>query len=352
MTALESLGGKLVGGIWDFGFERTDDAGMQEAYRSGLVRDHNEREDVPEIKGDKVFLWEAMQKVYKRFLLNWQLIGSCVNGGGQNGLMARIALEVLHGATHEVGEIPFTLIPYGQARSTGIGQPNRSEGDGASGTVFARMLNEVGTPPQSTPGLPQPHIVPIKGREQDAAVLVYSPATVAEIERLGSNNRKVSEYELFFSTNRNHKPEWLQAAKKHKLQFIRCRSADEVKRELRRGRPCLAAGDWGGRTQNLEYKGEPRVLWNTQRSSWNHQQSIWGFWQHPTLGEIYRWQNQWYYLNNGIAIPIHGEVTNNEPPGGYWTPPSDVDYQARTGEVFAIDNFEGYPGDINWLLGV
>ena len=352
MTALESLGcGRLEGSTWNFGYERTNKRMMAAAYAAGYIRDHDEREDVPEIKGAKVFLWEAMKQVYGKFLLNWQLVGSCVNGGGQNGMLTRQSLEILHGDKHEAARIPFTLIPYGQARSTGIGQPNRSEGDGASGTVFAQMLNEVGTPPQGTPGLPEPHIIPIKGREQDAAVLVYSPATLQEIERNGKS-RRVTEYEFFFSTNRNHKREWLDAAIKHKIQFIRCRSADEVKRELRRGRPILAAGDWGGKTQGLQYKGEPRVLWNTRADSWNHQQLIFGFWEHPTLGEIFRWQNQWYYLQDGIAYPIHGDVTNDEPPGGYWTPPSDVDYQARTGEVFAIHDLEGYPGDINWLLGV
>lgn len=346
MTALEAIGGTIIDGVKNFGWERSTPEQMAEAYATGLVRAADPNEDVPEMKGDKVFLWEAVKQVYGYYPFNWQLIGTCVNGGGQNGLITRQSLEILHGAKHETAKIPFTLIPYAMARGA-----NRAEGDGASCTEFARKLRDVGIAPTDTPGLPAPHLIPIKGRD-DAKVIVYSPATVEEIERLGSGDRKVKQYELFFSTGRNLKPEWLAAANKYKLQFVQCRSAEDVKRELRRGRPVLSGGDWGGRTQGLKYAGEPRVLLNEHADSWAHQQSILGFWEHPTLGLIFFWLNQWYYLQNGIAIPMHGTVTMGEPPGGYWTASKDVDYQASTGEVFAIHTFDGYSGDIDWRLGV
>lgn len=349
MTALDSIGGEPVNGGW---IPSTDQE-IASAYASGLYRDHEVGEDVPEMKGDKVFLWEATKIVFGGYFLNWQMIGSCVNGGGQNGLIARIALEALHGPKHEAAVIPFTLLPYAHSRSTYIGQPNRSEGDGASATGFAEMLDKIGTPPSNLPGLPQPKLIPIKGRD-DAKCIVYSPGSLAEIARFDPRTmspRIVALYELQFSTARNLKPEWNEAAKKHNLQYVRCRSAEDVKRELRRGRPVLAAGDWGGRMQ-CSYKGEPRVLFNQESGSWAHQQSILGYWNHPTLGDIFYWMNQWYGLNGEYAVSVHGETTNGEPPGGYWTAAKDVDYQARTGEVFSLHSFNGYPGDIDWKLGV
>lgn len=326
---------------------------IKEAYSVGLYRDHDPLEDMPTISGDKVFLWLPMKPVFGGYFFNWQMIGSCVNGGGQTGLTIRIAMEILHAAKHETAKLPFTLLAYAHARSTYIGQPNRPEGDGAIGTGFAKMLNEYGAPPIDTPGLPEPKLIPIRNRP-DAKAIVYSPGSLAEIARFNPETmqpRIVAQYELQFSTARNLKPEWNAAAKKHKLQYVRCRSADEVKQELRRGRPILAAGDWGG-MMTCAYKGEPRVLFNQRSGSWMHQQSIIGYWNHPTLGEIFRWQNQWFGLRGEEAVSVHGEVTEDEPPGGYWTSAKDVDYQARTGEVFSIHNFEGYPGDINWKLGV
>jgi hypothetical protein len=349
MTALEAIGGKMIDGVMNFGWERTPPEVMAEAYATGLVRAADPGEDVPEMKGEKVFLWEAVKHVYGYYPFNWQLIGSCVNGGGQNGLIVRQSLEILHGTKHEAAKIPFTLIAYGQARGA-----NRAEGDGASCTIFAQKLRDVGIPPFDTLGLPAPQLIPVKGRD-DAKCIVYSPATLDEIARFNGRTmqpRSVPEYELRFSTGRNHKPEWLQAANKYRLQFVQCRSADDVKRELRRGRPVLSGGNWGGRTQGLKYQGEPRVLFNTHSDSWAHQQSILGFWEHPTLGTIFFWLNQWYYLEGGIAVPMHGTVTMGEPPGGYWTAAKDVDYQASTGEVFAIHTFDGYQGDIDWKLGV
>lgn len=351
MTALEAIGGKMIEGVKNFGWEPTPPEVMQEAYATGLVRAADPGEDVPEMKGDKVFLWEAVKQVYGYYPFNWQLIGSCVNGGGQNGLITRQSLEILHGTRHEVAKIPFTFVAYAMARGM-----NRAEGGGASCTLFAQHLRDTGTPPFDTPGLPAPHLIPIKGRD-DAKVICYSPCTVADIERLGtdirtSGGRKVAGYELQFSTGRNLKQEWIQASNQHKLQIIQCRSADDVKRELRRGRPVLSGGDWGGRTQNLNYAGEPRVLFNERADTWQHQQSILGFWEHPTLGTIFFWLNQWYYLDRGVAVPMHGVVTIGEPPGGYWTSAKDVDYQARTGEVFSIHTFDGYPGAIDWKLGV
>lgn len=97
----------------------------------------------------------------------------------------------------------------------------------------------------------------------------------------------------------------------------------------------------------MSYAGEPRVLFQSRRSdTWNHQESCHAYWRHPTLGEIFRIQNQWFMEQGGVAKPVHGEPTLLlEPPGGFWIPKVEMDYQCRTGEVFAFTGFQGLPED-------
>lgn len=329
---------------WDFGWQPSSEESLKEAYAQGIIRDHDANEDVPEIKGPKVMLSEAVKEVFGTFIANWQLTGSCVNGGGFTTTTTRIAMEILKGIRSEGALLPFTLIAYGQARGSG-----RSEGSGASATEFAAKLKEVGAPPFGTPGLPAPLMLNVKNRT-DAKVVVFTEATAQQLRTLDSDDRRLTGVELRFSASGNHKQEWLDVAKKFNFQYVRCRSAEEVKRELRRGRPITCAGMWGGKTQGLQYVGEPRVLMNTHSSSWSHQQSIPGFWEHPTLGDIFFWLNQWFGIDqNGMAVPVHGEVTNGEPPGGYWTASKDVDWQINNdGEVYAIYDHSGFDAPIDW----
>lgn len=348
---LIKAGGKRIqrgaGDSWDFGWQRTDEAGWERLYQSGVFRDHDPGEDVPEIKGPRVDLTAAVKAAFGAYCFAWQMIGSCVQCGGQNGAIVRLSNEAIYAPKHEGIELPFTWIAYAASRG------NVSPGDGSSGTEFAARLADIGIPSNKTPGLPQPKLIPIKNRK-DAFAIVYSPGSLEEIGRFDPQRmspRIVAEYELQFSTMRNIKQEWLDAAKKHKMQFVRCRSAAEVQTELRRRRPILAAGDWGGLTK-CPMTGTPGILLNRHASSWSHQQSINQFWEHPTLGDVYRWQNQWYMLDGNEAVSLHGECPPDEPPGGYWTKPVDVDYQARTGEVFALHGFEGYTdADIDWTKG-
>lgn len=352
---LRKAGGKRIhkgmGDHWDFGWQPTDPGVMKELYASGIVRDSDPSEDVPEIKGNKAVLYPEVKLAYGYYLYSWQMIGSCVEAGGQNGLITRQAQEIIHAARHEAAEIPFCWIAYAAARSDG--SPNRSEGDGASGTLFAKYLNELGIPSNNTPGLPKPQLIPVENRD-DAFAIVYSPASLDQIAQFDPDRmqpRIVAQYELQFSAIKNIKQEWIEAAKKHPIKYVRCNSAEDVKRELKRRRPILAAGDWGGLLQ-CPMQGSPGVLLNRRAGSWGHQQSINGWWEHPTLGDIFRWQNQWYFLRKNKAVSMHGECPPDEPPGGYWTRASDVDYQARTGEVFAIHGLEGYTeGSIDWTHG-
>jgi hypothetical protein len=341
-TILQACGGRKIktgegGGAWYFGYNppgsKTAAEELAALAAGDLYRDHIVNEDVPSITGDKVFLWELEKAANKGKLLprNYQLTGSCVNGGGQNALGCRLAVEALMLKESERVVCPFTLIAYGDSRAQ-LGM--NDEGDGSSGETFALALSRVGFSSVDNPAFPQPTVVPAKGR--DDATVIYYPANV----------------EKKFAAARNHTADMKAACKPYTCKFVRCKSADEAEAELRRGRPLTVAGNWGGKTQGLEYKGEPRVLWNVKADTWNHQQSVPGVWRHPTLGRIFCWTNQWYMVQGGVAVPVHGDVTMGEPPCSYWTSEKDLDYQCRTGEVCALEGVVGLPGDIDWLLGV
>lgn len=313
-----------------FGFIRSgpDDA-------KGLLFAHDVNEDVPELKGDKVFLWDFIRSVNGGKLppYNWQLSGSCVNGGAQNALITLQGVEIACLPQPEVFKLPFTLCAYGASRAA-IGSTD--EGEGSSGDAMAKALASVGTVPLDTVA-EQPHIC--------GPALVYDRAV-----------------EFKYSSIRNHPAELKEACKKHTLTYGIVKTADEGERELRRGRPLTFAGDWGG-LMECEYKGEPRVLMSRHADSWSHQQSVTGFWNHPTLGRIFYVQNQWYnpgpdmevewqkmrrgqvvkrIIKAGTAISQHGEPANGEPQGGYWITAKDFEFQASTGEVRSLRLFQGY----------
>lgn len=303
----------------------------------GLLFDIDPREDVPSLPGPKVFLWEYMRSVNGGRLppLNWQLTGSCVNGGAQNALTTLIGMECACLPDAEVFRLPFTLAAYGQSRGS-----NSGEGEGSRGDAMAQTLSEFGT-------------VPIDDPSVTVRPAFCGPALVYD--------RAV---ELKFSAGRNTPDAIRQAAKAHTITYGVVRSADELEAELRKGRPCSFAGMWGGRMEcSYEGTGENKVLMNYRSGEWSHQQSVLGMWLHATLGRIFYVQNQWYYpgddleveyggwggsryivriIKAGIAHSVHGKPAQGEPEGGYWISEKDADWQCRTGEVRSFKSFRGY----------
>ncbi len=291
-------------------------------------------EDVPEIRGEKVFLWEYLKSVNGGVNppFNWQLTGSCVNGGAQNALQVLMGIEMACLPQPEVFQIPFTLMSYGISRYKSFG--DASEGDGSTGDGMAKALRDDGTVPITDPEVPKPHLC--------GPALVYDQSV-----------------EFRWSSVRNHPAGVKERAKAHRLDYIEVRSVDELEKELRRGRPCTFAGVWGG-MMRCRLEGSPQVLMNRRATEWSHQQSVLGVWQHPTLGRIFYILNQWYMpgrdmevqtsrdgsvvriIKAGTAISVHGETTQGEPPGGYWISERDADYQCRTGEVRSLKSYQGF----------
>lgn len=301
---------------WWFGMNPSDPAAT-----AAVVTPHDPAEAVPADARDRVTLytlpWLANGRKHPPY--NWQLTGSCVNGGANNALMVLIAKKLLRDGAAGRFVTPFTLPAYGASRA-GMFGPNR-QGDGSGGDEMAQALRDFGYCPfdLSGVGLPAPKL-------------------------LGAAYCYTEQVEYFYSALNNCPAAVRAACRKNKLAYISVSTPDELEAEIRRWRPATVAGNWGGRTQGLAYKGSGpnRILWNgDQVTNWEHQQAILGVWRHPEFGRLWYWQNQWFFLNGGAAAAVHGAAATDEPPGGYWTDDRAVQHQFdyRHGEirVFADD---------------
>lgn len=318
---LSSVGGRpvMTGGAqeWNFGLRPSDPV-----MTAQVTTPFDAGEEVPEITGDKVFLWEYVRLANggKLCPFSYQLTGSCVNSGGQNAALVRAAVECVTLSAPEVFKIPFTLAAYGYSRYL-FG--DNTEGEGSSGDQMAKALQVVGACPVDHASVPKPNLT-------DSA-LYYS-----------------KDVEFHYSAWKNCPQPVRDASKPFNFKFGVVKTLDEAERELRRGRPLTWAGNWGGRME-CGYKGtgENRVLWNGGRNdSWSHQQSVLGVWHNPELGRIWYVQNNWFYRRTagGALQSVHGTPAHDEPPGGYWIGDADMSYQLnyKWGEVRSLMDFSGY----------
>lgn len=349
-----------IGGALDFGWRPSPkwmldiavpklDGGTRKLFEPVMAD-----ENVPQIQGDRVFLWEWMRPIIARLPAslkaalgvhnglpgyNWQFTGSCVNGGAYNALLTRAILELAILPDAESANLPFTLLAYGRSRYDAFG--DSSEGEGSLGDAMAQALAKYGAPPIGTPGLPSP--------------VFCGPATCYD-----------RATELKWSSVRNQPDSVMQAAKPYPITYGIVTNPDEAEAELRKFRPLTWAGDWGG--QNTGTVNSDGLLVMPRRETWNHQESVLGC---IRIGGKRWWriQNQWWaasremqveytrggYINRivtpGVALPMHGENPDagfNGPPGGYYVTDKDMEYQCRTGEVRSIKSFMGYHGELDF----
>lgn len=274
---------------------------------------------------------------------NWQLTGSCVNGGGQSVATVRAGVEICLLPQAERMAVPFTLFAYGQSRYDAF--RDTTQGEGSTGAAMAKALDSCGVLPIDHPGLPKPNIC--------GPAIVYDRAV-----------------ELAMSSVKTHDPALRAEAKNYNFKWKAVNSSSDAVTELRKGRPLTWAGNWGGRTTPRQTNG---ILLMDHASVWNHQQACLGFWEHDQLGLIFLILNQWYmkdpsgdmeveytrvgrstYISRivkpGLARSIHKpqgfEFRFGEPEGSYWILAKDMDYQCSKGEVRSFRNFKGFGGTL------
>lgn len=273
---------------------------------------------------EKAFLWETWKhpKVIEAtdgslYTGVHQITGSCVGAGGGNAVFTLAAVEVARLGDMEAALVPFWLLPYGRSRMhSGI----NGRGDGSTGFGFAKAITNDGVIPANLDRLP-------KYSRSDG--LIWG-----------------REAELAWSDGRRIEQSWLDKAKVHLVKSAaRIRSADEGRDAIRAGYPVGWCGMWGGLMQ-CEVKGTPQVLMNRRRGQWAHQQSCHGWWDHPTLGEIFYILNQW-------GMDAHGRDPAGGPAGGYWISKQDFEWQCRNGECYVFSQFDGFPApdyEIPWVF--
>jgi hypothetical protein len=327
---LQSLGGKVVPTpqgvyaapgteVWDFGYlsepmRTPEEDGFEKAIIREMPRFHiagNPFKDV-----DKAFLWDAAKKVNdgKHFLTFRQETGSCVgNGLGQATRILAACDAILRNEPEDGKKFMFWMFPYGWSR---FFMGARGKGEGSTGGSAAKAAREKGFPDADLPGLP-------KYNTNDG---------------ISYGGRTESDWSYGPSQPRG---EWDSNALKHLIKTTaQARSADDVREGLKNGYPATCASMWGGQMRPAVQDG---VLLNKRVTQWAHQMCIIGWWNHPTLGEI-------FYVLNSWGPDTHGTDPAGGPPGGFWVKKSDVDYMCND-EVFILSQWDGFPAqELSWFI--
>lgn len=144
---------------------------------------------------------------------------------------------------------------------------------------------------------------------------------------------------------RGAEQKWVTEGVKHLVKTTALiSSADRAAEALQNGYPITIASNWGGHMDDVPLAGTPQVRLNKRVTTWMHQMCVIGWWDHPTLKEIYYVQNSW-------SARRHGTPVNGEPPGGFWIDKNNMNYILRQGDSYAFSTFDGFPADtIPWLF--
>lgn len=303
---------------WDFGWIPPERRTVEEE-----AADLTARADFPRfhIQGNfravgKACLWEAVlaQSGGKHWPAFYQKTGSCVGNGGGGAIGYTQAVEVWKGDQEEVIFPYFWLLPYGRSRYyAGM----RGRGEGSFGSAFARAAKEDGICRADLPGLP---------RWADEGGVSWG----ADQELRWSDGARVPE-------------EFSSHAKNYRIVTTAvCPDADAVRDAIVNGYAVTIASNWGG-MEKPPVQGDPPVLLNRRVTRWSHQMCVIGYWDHPTLGEI-------FYILNSWGVKLHGTPPDNSPPGGFWTKKSEMDWICRDSrEAIAFSGVPGYPANTDWL---
>lgn len=267
-------------------------------------------------------LWEFVRKVNggKDPTYNWQQTGSCVGAGWGNMSLVTQGVEIsMKGESEQYKWLwwPFT---YGKGRQRG---GISGSGEGSFGSAQAEAATIDGSfelDPANEPDLPDPTI-------RDGWAIV--PAAT----------------ELEWSNGAKIKQNWVSLGVKHLFKTAAVmKSADNCIDALANGYAITQASMFGfsPMVPPVEGKGENQIRlvrrWNAQ---WAHQTWVDEFWDHPDVGPVFRWGNNW-------GPTAHN--TNGSTPSGYPNNGVYITYQlmdqickSRDGEVFAFSAYDGFP---------
>lgn len=235
--------------------------------------------------------------------------GACVGVGGGDAEQSTLLADKLIRKEPEKAVLIFWPYNYGRSRQR-AGMNGR--GEGSFGETFAKSASEDGCPEWKVDGVSLPQVTIKRG--------MFSIGKNAELE-WSDGNRAPQELRT--------------VAKLHKFISAPLSSADQVRDSIVNGYGVTRAG------MTFCNPGTARVQGDILVGSWNgrggHQMSWQGYWNHPTLGEMFYEMNQW-------GADTYGTCPSGAARGGVWIPRSLVDPFCRGGnEVYALSNYDGYP---------
>jgi hypothetical protein len=265
--------------------------------------------------GESAKLYEARQKVSGKqdppYI--WQSTGSCVGAGGGNALLTLLDIEQLLGDMQE-NKMIWWLFPYGESREiAGM----RGRGSGSFGAAYAKAITQRGVfAADADPSLPQ-----YQSREG-----WYYLAQNIELE---------------WSDGGSLPQKWNELGSKNLVKTMaRITNADDAAKAIQNAYPLTAASMFG--TKGPKVVGDPPVLLAEWDGSWAHQMFVDAWWDHPTLGEIFRQPNNW-----GPHAHSRDRCPSGAPKGGFWIRKATMERICKS-EVFAMSSFEGFPARSLW----
>lgn len=260
----------------------------------------------------KVALYEARRTLLgtKDLPYFWQVIGSCVGAGGGNMLLTLQGVEILAGDLEDL-KTPWWLYTYGESRDIA---GYRTKGGGSYGSAWAKAITERGVFPADVEGLPQ--------------------------YKLSQGwYRLTAGIETDWSLGAAEK--WDTLAAEHLVKTAsKARSADDIAAGIQNGYPATIASMFGTRGTRVLGGDEPVHVaeWD---SKWAHQMFVDAWWDHPTLGELFRIGNNW-------GRDYHGTPADDSPAGGFWVRKKTMD-QITQDDCWIFSTFNGFPArKLDW----
>lgn len=246
-----------------------------------------------------------------------QITGSCVGAGGGNVNFTLSAIEVIKEGQNEQITFPCWLFTYGKSRQRG---GLRGRGEGSFGSAYAEAAKLDGYISSNMPGVPE--------FDYTENGIVYS-----------------SDEEMEWSHGAAINTKFVEEGRKHLVRSTaQLRNSDEARQAILNGYPITIACNYYVGSGSIKGSGSNQVVVGKLDTYGPHQTSIQGFWDHPTLGYLFLYVNQW---GKGIypKDPAGGPVSS------VWITAKDVDYICQKGEIYAFSQYDGFPAqDIDKAL--